>query len=84
MATKIRLDLDSEGIQEILRSPEVERELRRRADRVSAAAGPGHVTTTWQGFDRVRAKVATTTARAAREEAINRTLSKALDAARGG
>lgn len=83
MATKIRVDLNSEGIAELLKSTELQNELDRRAQRVAAAAGDGFEADTYIGRDRARSVVRATTAKALRAEAQDRALTRALDAARG-
>ena len=83
MAQKIRVELNSAGIDQLLKSPEVMAELQRRAGRVAAAAGEGFEAETYIGRDRARAVVRSTTAKAARAEAQDRALTRALDAARG-
>jgi hypothetical protein len=83
MAGKVRIELNPAAIEELLRSQGVVDELRRRGERVVNAAGEGHELEVYQGYDRARATIRTTSARAARAEAIDRNLTKALDAARG-
>src|SRR5699024_1550918 len=84
MTKKIRIELNSKGIIDTLKSREVAAELRRRADRVRDRAGADdHAADVWTGFDRARATVRTTTAKGARAQASNRNLTRALDAARG-
>lgn len=82
MVTAVRIELDSQGIEQLLRSQEVGQDLQRRADAVAAAAGEGVRARVYQGRDRVRAQVWTATAAAKKAEAEDRTLLKALDAAR--
>lgn len=83
MAGKVRVEMNSAGAQELLKSPEVQGELRKRADRVAAAAGEGHEVSVWVGRDRARATVTTVSARAKRAEANDRALLRALEAGGG-
>jgi len=83
MAEKIRIDLNSAGIQELLKSSGVLADLRARAGRIAAAAGPGMEASARLGRSRARASVVTATRKAMKAEATNRALTKALDAGRG-
>lgn len=82
VVTEIRIELDSAGIEALLRSPEVVADLQRRADAIAAAAGPGMRATVYQGRDRARAEVWTGTYAARDAEAEGRALTRALDAGR--
>lgn len=82
MASSARVQLDSKGIEQLLRSPEVVKDLERRAAAVAAAAGPGMRSGAYQGRDRARARVWTGSAAAKRAEAESRALTRAIDAAR--
>ena len=79
---KIRIELNDAGIKELLRSAEVGTELQARAEAIAGAAGDGHVAEVWQGHDRVHGSARTVTPEAARSEAEDRTLTRAIDAAR--
>jgi hypothetical protein len=89
MATSVRIDLDKAGIGEFLKGPEVQGIIQAAVDRVAeqADANAGlpagsHRTTVYQGRDRVRGQVWTGTYAARKAEADDRTLLRALDAAR--
>jgi tRNA A37 threonylcarbamoyltransferase TsaD len=69
-------------IAELLKSPAVQQDLRRRADRIAAAAGPGMEASVRVGRTRARGSVITATAQARDNEARNRALTRALDAGR--
>ena len=69
-------------IAELLKSPAVQQDLRRRADRIAAAAGPGMEASVQVGRTRARGSVITATKQARDNEARNRALSRALDAGR--
>lgn len=70
------------GIRELLTGPEVAADLRRRAEAIAAAAGPGHKIDVTQRGRRARAAVITDTLDAMKAEAKRRTLTRALDAGR--
>ncbi len=79
---KVRIELNKKAVREILRSPEVQADLKRRADAIAAAAGPGHETDLSVGRNRARASVVTATHEARRAEAVDRALTRAIDAGR--
>lgn len=79
---KIRIELNSKAIRDLLRSPEVQAELLRRAQNIAAAAGPGMEASVVPGRNRARASVITATAEARRAQATDRVLTRALDAGR--
>lgn len=80
MATKWNKNLQSS----ILKSAEVAADIRRRGERVGAAAGPGFVVDFRVGKNRARASVGTTDIVSRRRNAKNNTLIRALEAGRGG
>lgn len=82
MASTIKVTLNSEGVRDLLRSDGVRKDLRARADRIAAAAGPGHIADDETGRNRARAAVITATAEAMLSEATNHTLTRAIDAGR--
>lgn len=75
---------NAKGIRELLRSPSVAADLKRRADNVAAAAGGDgleyHVHSE-VGKNRARAAVVTGDARTAAVEARDHRLARAIDAA---
>lgn len=79
----IRIELNHNGIRELLRSRAVLRDLTRRAHNIAAAAGPGHEVDSEVGPRRARADVRTATFEAMEAEATNRNLTRAIDAGRG-
>lgn len=83
MAAKVKLEMNSQGVGELLKSAEVQAELKRRADRIAAAAGPGHEVDVRVGRTRARASVVTATREARKAEAESRRLTSSLDAGRG-
>jgi hypothetical protein len=81
MASNVKLN--HRNMAALLRSAPVEAELKRRADRIAAAAGPGMEASSGQGRTRARASVVTVTNQARAAEARTRALTRALDAGRG-
>lgn len=67
----------------ILRSPAVQATVLDRAQRMQRAAGEGFDTSTYMRRDRATASVITSTFRGRYRQAKYRTLSRAIDAARG-
>jgi hypothetical protein len=81
--TRVKIEMNSEGARELLRSPEVAAELERRAQLIAAAAGPGFEVDARLGANRARASVRAATLEARKAEAEERTLTRALEAGRG-
>lgn len=79
----IRLVLNSKGVNDLLHSPGVQADLKRRAEAVAEAAGEGNEVTEAGDKNRARYVVVTATAEAMLAEANERTLTQAIDAARG-
>lgn len=79
---KLRIDMNGAGIQELLKSAEVQAELKARADRIAAAAGEGMEPSVRVGRSRARASVITGSREAKLAEATDRALTRALDAGR--
>ena len=80
---RLRIVLNRSGVRELLRSPEIQGDLRRRADRIASAAGPGHEVDVAAGRNRARASVRTDSIDAMFDEATARNLTRSLDAGRG-
>lgn len=78
----VRIVLNRRGVRELLRSPEILRDLERRANNIARAAGPGHEVDSAIGRNRARAAVFTDTFEAAHNEATSRSLTRAIDAGR--
>jgi hypothetical protein len=83
MAEKIRIEVNSAGIQALLKSAEVQADLEDRARRIAAAAGDGMEASSRLGKTRARASVITATRKARIAEATDRALTSAIDAGRG-
>lgn len=80
--TKLKIKLNRPGVREILRSPEVEADLARRARQIAQSAGPGMESQADTSRTRARAWVWTETFEAMRAEATTRDLTNAIDAGR--
>lgn len=78
----IRLELNRRSMRALLRSPEVRRDLERRARAIAQAAGPGFEADSEVGTNRARATARTATIEARVEEATRRSLTRAVDAGR--
>lgn len=70
------------GVRALLRSREIMADLKRRGQRIDAAAGPGHEVESFQGRNRNRVTVRTTTDKAAIAEQVHKNLTKAISAGR--
>ena len=75
---KVRIELNSEGVRELLRSPEMAAICREHAKAIADRAGEGYIVTTYTGASRVNASVITETPEAMRENLKNNTLLKAV------
>lgn len=74
--------LNRAGINELLHSPGVDADLAARAERVKEAAGVGMEVTEAGDGNRSRYVIVTATPEAMRGEALDRRLTRAIDAAR--
>lgn len=77
------IEINAQGMRDILRSEGVRKDLDARARRVAAAAGPGMEASSTIGRRRAMAMVRTATPRARNGEAKDRRLTRAIDAGRG-
>lgn len=82
MASNVRIEFNDKAFRDLLRSDEVKADLERRARRIAAAAGPGHVAESERQRNRARAAVITETSEAKRAEAVDHALTRAIDAGR--
>ena len=78
MAEKFRIELNSEGVRELLKSAEMEAICLEQANAIAARAGDGYTVSTYIGKTRVNASVITATSKAARDNLKNNTLLKAV------
>lgn len=77
-----KFTLNSKGIAALLKSSEVQREVKSRADRIAGTAGEGYEADLYIGRTRARAGVIAVTPEAMNKERKHRTLTRAFDAGR--
>lgn len=86
MAARIRIEINHAEVARLLRGEGeyagIREDLRRRAQRIADAAGPGNVVEEGGSRHRARFVVLTETEQAMIAEARDRSLSRALDAGR--
>lgn len=75
---KFRIELNAEGVRELLRSSEMMAVCREHAERIAERAGTGYEVTTYTGENRVNASVHAATEEAYRDNLKNNTLLKAV------
>ncbi len=80
--SKVEVKLDDKGMEELLRSPPVLADLKRRADRIAAVCGFGYKAYAEQGRSRARASVVAATRGARRDNARKNTLIRNMSAGR--
>lgn len=78
----VRIQLNQQGIRDLLKSQAVADSLEERGTRIAAAAGEGFEVTTTTNKDRVVTFVKTSTNEGRRAEGEHRALSRAIDAGR--
>lgn len=78
MANKVQVELNSDGVRELLRSPEMAEVCREHAERIAGKAGSGYEVTTYTGKNRVNASVHAVTEEAISDNLKNNTLLKAV------
>lgn len=78
----VRIVLNRQGVNALLHDAGVQADLRARAENVAQAAGDGMEVTEAGDQNRARYVVVTATAEAMRGEALDRRLTRAIDAAR--
>lgn len=89
MAGKVRIKLNSDGIRELLSSPEVQGDLGRRTEAIASAAGGApdfesevKVVGGSSKLGRAMGYVRTATQKGREAEAVDRALTRAIDAGR--
>jgi hypothetical protein len=90
MATEVRIEMNRAGIQAILKAPDVQDDLLRRAKLIANAAntmgsgdsGEDFVASGYFGRNRARASVITATQTGKRDESEDKILTRAIDAGR--
>lgn len=78
MANKVRIELNSEGVRELLRSSDIAAVCRQHADQIAGRCGGGYEVTTYTGHNRINASVHAATDEAYRDNLKNNTLLKAV------
>lgn len=76
--SKMKFELDRQGVGELLKSKEMEQVLEGYAQGISGRAGEGYRTGSYQGSDRVKVNVWPETPEAKRDNLENNTLIKAV------
>ena len=74
----MKIVLNSAGVREMLKSPEMQALLRERADEIAARAGTGYLTDVFVGKTRANASVFANDEETIRDNLNNDTLLKAL------
>lgn len=77
---KTRIELNSDGVRELLKSPEIQSHLEQCADAVIQSLGVGYEKSTHTGKNRVNVSVIATTNEAISENKKNNTVLKAIGA----
>lgn len=75
---KVKIELNSSGIRQLLKSEEMGQMLKQQAEQVRARCGSGYSTDLYQASSRVIAGVFAETAEAAKQNSREKTLLKAL------
>ena len=75
---KVQVELNSEGVRELLRSPEMAAICQAQARAIAGRAGNGYSVSTYTGTTRVNASVMAETQEAIRDNLKNNTLLKAV------
>lgn len=75
---KVRIELNSEGVRNLLKSAEIAEICRTHAQEIAGRAGSGYEVTTYTGKTRVNASVHAATDEAYRDNLKNNTLLKAV------
>ncbi|WP_178945904.1 hypothetical protein [Kocuria sp. TGY1127_2] len=85
MSKPVKVVLNRKAVGQLLRHPNLKKDLVDRAKRIQTAAGGdkrGFKADSFEGYDRSRAQVVATTHTAKSDEAKHRALTKALNAGR--
>lgn len=75
---KVKIELNSSGIRQLLKSEELGQMLKQQAEQVRARCGSGYSTDLYQASSRVIAGLFAETAEAAKQNSRENTLLKAL------
>jgi hypothetical protein len=83
MASLPKIEFHDQGFRELLTGPEIKRDLKRRADAIALAAGPGDWNVSeWTGPKRANVSIGANDWLARRNQARNGALIHAIDAGR--
>lgn len=77
-AKSVKIELNSEGVRELLKSDAMKAYCRQLAEGIAGRAGEGYEVTTFTGATRVNASVMAATNAAKRDNMKNNTLLKAV------
>lgn len=78
MSNKIKVELNSEGVRQLLKSQEIKSMCAQKASEIVLRCGSGFGTDTYVGSNRVNAMVFAETAEAKKRNSRDNTLLKAL------
>lgn len=78
MSGKIRIQLNSAGVREMLRSTQMQSIVSEHAEEIAKRCGDGYGVSAYRGKNRVNASVGAETAEAAAENMRNNTILKAV------
>ena len=78
MAKKLRIELNSAGVRELLKSPEIMQACRTQAQRIAGRAGDGYEISEYTGKKRVNVSVHAASEKAYKDNLKNNTLLKAV------
>lgn len=76
--SSVKIELNSEGVRQLLKSPEMMAICQELADDVAVRCGDGYVTSAHTGVNRVNVSVYTESKDAMKDNAKNNTVLKAL------
>lgn len=80
MATSVRIELNSKGIADFLKSDDVRYDIHKRVTNVADTAGPDYEAVTFVGRDRAQGIARTGSLESRRDNAENHTLLRSLSA----
>lgn len=78
MAERIKVELNSEGVRQLLKSQEMMDVCASLADRAAGTLGEGYETSTYVGTNRVNVSITAATYKARRDNLQNNSLLKAI------
>lgn len=75
---KVKIELNTDSVRELLKSDEMMMECEKRANQAVGKLGEGYTVTTYTGKNRVNASIIAETYQARRDNMENNTILKAL------